>query len=552
MRESFKANLPYFTKVFTELGNFADFLKNFIVETDSFINYARHAQGSGSVTAGSDLPGKNCLSNTGTDADSSKQFFKEYLNNFIEGINSMKETCERVYREVADEPLYLQHESEQYSKFHSKYGKYPLTPVSFNLLPLRSANAQALLLPTKDSSTPLLRYNYGVRATLLDNKEFHATTMPYNKDLVDEFNKSVTASDIISLDHYNQFVSSSIGALRYLVNATVYKGKYFLNNKSIVAVDKLDSSLSKENNLTPTTGKVSFKLSTVFDMIGSINTSSSIDDFVKESITVTPDFKVGTGSAGRERQRKYNLIDLNIIPLNPSALMRDIPLTNLFNYNYTLEKMLSKFLNTSEREIGKLIYDLIESPYRSSIVKPQLINHMMLGKGDNNFGRPKFLSDQLYNKALLHSVYQSSDSTGMYSEDRSILVPPTSTATSAASPTFPELTIDEKPFTGISNKFTYPYKKDGKLEVQEVTKTVTDADIKKETADRFNTVIVRNMVFITNLYRLIRLKLEKDLVQRRSILLPTHTLVDPETTEFGDAENFDEGDYSLGTIAKLK
>jgi len=123
---------------------------------------------------------------------------------------------------------------------------------------------------------------------------------------------------------------------------------------------------------------------------------------------------------------------MNIIPVNFHALMRDIPLANLYNYEYTFEQMVaslygeqsSKYTQTGglpdneTKTSRQMLLRLLNDPY-SQVSLPMYGSEVYnLGtsgfihrifRGDNNLGmgRPKFLSDQLFNKSLFGSIYQS-------------------------------------------------------------------------------------------------------------------------------------------------
>ncbi|GFR88353.1 polyprotein pp220 [Elysia marginata] len=50
---------------------------------------------------------------------------------------------------------------------------------------------------------------------------------------------------------------------------------------------------------------------------------------------------------------------------------------------------------------------------------------------------------------------------------------------------------------------------------------------------RFDTRIVRNLFFITNIQRIMRLKLNQELTQYRNVLVSNHSVVNPGVTEYG-------------------
>jgi len=58
---------------------------------------------------------------------------------------------------------------------------------------------------------------------------------------------------------------------------------------------------------------------------------------------------------------------------------------------------------------------------------------------------------------------------------------------------------------------------------------------------RFDTRLVRNLVFITNVLRTLRLKLNTELTQYRNVLVDSHSLVNPSITEYGYVEAANRG-----------
>ena len=50
---------------------------------------------------------------------------------------------------------------------------------------------------------------------------------------------------------------------------------------------------------------------------------------------------------------------------------------------------------------------------------------------------------------------------------------------------------------------------------------------------RFDTHFIRNLFFITNINRVVRQKLNRDLTQSRNVLVSSHDAVNPGITEYG-------------------
>ena len=76
---------------------------------------------------------------------------------------------------------------------------------------------------------------------------------------------------------------------------------------------------------------------------------------------------------------------------------------------------------------------------------------------------------------------------------------------------------------------------DGKTVIKEVTVSPKDGvlDLAAQGRIRFDTKFIRNIFFITNVLRVIRLKLNRELTQSRNLLLSSHAAVAPGLTEYG-------------------
>jgi hypothetical protein len=127
----------------------------------------------------------------------------------------------------------------------------------------------------------------------------------------------------------------------------------------------------------------------------------------------------------REREQIFSLIEMNIIPINVHALMRGVPLANLYNYEVSFDQFAAQILGEDVPPAGRplknarqMFLKLLRDPYcavSSREYGSDLTDNGSAGfvhrifRGDNGIGmgRPKFLSDQLFNKALFGSVYQS-------------------------------------------------------------------------------------------------------------------------------------------------
>jgi hypothetical protein len=174
-----------------------------------------------------------------------------------------------------------------------------------------------------------------------------------------------------------------------------------------------------------------------------ITESSFRDDQIKELVEYL--CNKSTNANSLEIQ---NIIDLNIVPINVHALMREIPLINLYNYAYTFDRLIIElYYGLQNKNAQKLIAELCDGsnnlkritsakdmlvallldPYMDLFrqgydpeeknITPVTVSHyekfvkpMLAGVPMNGeLGRPKFLSDQIFNKAVFGELYMSPD-----------------------------------------------------------------------------------------------------------------------------------------------
>ena len=580
MRESYKVNLPIFIKLFTEIIRFGEFITNFMTETTSNIENLQYTrkQSIGTIKD-SEIPGLagllglNNLKDNGTTATTADDVIniRTFIDNIIYASKSIKDTCERVLREVAEDSIYLQIENDYFTRYHAANHHYPVSLVSFSSYVLNSKSSR-ILDPIKDFGSPTFKYNYGIRGVLLDTCSM--SSMPFNKELVDGFNESVPSNDHISLTEYESFVHHTINITKYFANMKLYRFNPFA-----IDISNIDASL-------PTTTAISMYsaetgINNIINLIMSINIKADIDTFLKPfSQSIKTESVLAKTSNLKKIKWKTNFIDLNMIPFNPSALMREIPLANLYNYNYTFEKIMDSYLNINSNINHLVISQLIKNPYADKIKyipnDYNAISNMFEGYNtDLGLGRPKYLSDQIYNKVLLQNIYPPTGSLNIMTAPVSAIV---DSATLTADKTgksiiqLPEYSKSTASSSSISlaNEFdwtknneilTYPFI-DNKLTV--VKSINANIDLSggdklsakilegKETVNRFNTAIVRNLVFSTNVYRVLRSKLETDLVKRHNIVTSSDVLVDPSTMEYFNNQLDSDSDYTLGITKALK
>ncbi len=182
-------------------------------------------------------------------------------------------------------------------------------------------------------------------------------------------------------------------------------------------------------------------MKTITDTI-KLTESSFKEDKIKELV----EYLIKDGEKPAKSLEIQNIIDLGIVPINVHALMRSIPLANLYNYAYTFDRLIIElYYGLQNKNAQKLIAELCDytdgdhklknitsakdmlvalliNPYMNlfsdgndgPMDDGQGINlynkhakDMLLGRANaGELGRPKFLSDQVFGKVVFGQMYE--------------------------------------------------------------------------------------------------------------------------------------------------
>jgi hypothetical protein len=266
--------------------------------------------------------------------------------------------------------------------------------------------------------------------------------------------------------------------------------------------------------------------------------------------------------------RVYNILDAGIVPLNVHAFMREVPFINLFNYSYTFDRMAGDMIENRSGSKPTLLIDYhgsVNSPrelFYRLLVNPHYINSnkklrndeyfslvasLFNGDDDLRLGRPKYLSDQLWHKVLLTSSAQSGDG----KELPFLRGPSAYEAMNKVNKN--TLTLLRAHDSYVYTHNAHPvatsglrYLKDGKW-ITENARTLNSPDVYQLALNgemRYNTKIVRNLVWFTNIQRLMRVALTKHLSWINTPVVRGLKITNPDITEYENNEKYNADDFN--------
>lgn len=165
--------------------------------------------------------------------------------------------------------------------------------------------------------------------------------------------------------------------------------------------------------------------------------------------------------------------------------------------------IISNVQGTGEFSGGKVVYD--------SMVGKNVAQMFAGSLNLEGLGRPKFLSEELFNKALFGTVI-----------------------------------TNEKGASPLKDSLKYLKKSDNSTSrnVAEEVKGLNVANLKQVGMDRFDTWFVRHLLWIVNIQRLLRVKMHRDLLWHTTKITKDISVLAPGNTEMFDSDVADSGPRS--------
>lgn len=595
MKENYRANLPIFMKLFDGISKLADFLKNIIQKTDIMLGKSENAfdlTGKKFTAAsmiitnpvagalGAMFPQNYSMTPTNfvqlglpLDDGSMKVSLTGIIDIITSGSYTLSGATTDVIKELADEPKFFQTNEGSIDTYKNRTGKFPLMPISLTAFVLTKDNPvdKKILSPDYNLGDPKFKYNYGTRGVF--NKNVSQVTwdkMPGVKLIVDAYNSSLQKRDQVDPDKYLKYVNDCLSLLKYSTDISYYFSN--LIPESTFTLDSTQLLRNVDSNILSYESNKQQEITSILDIVESSDQDAKITE-VSKLISSSS----SSSGSNRHQERILNIVELNVSPINVHALMREIPLVNVYNYAYTLDQLAEELLGGKMVDDPKAIslglrtakdamLNLIGDPYiplsqemygNDARIRGSagVIHRLFVGDhGVAGLGRPKFLSDQIFNKSLFGNL--------MPEETLKDVSYPTSSAASRGRDGWDNGTksdVDVKDWdlspSDRKQNLTYAMISDGKVKFNTV-KLPGTTDVDKVTAksylqvigkSRFDTKLIRNIFFIMNVWRLLRLKLDRELTQFHSVITRGNSLVNPSLTEY-DQDRF--GEYETAKQAK--
>lgn len=475
MKERLRANLPAFKRLIGELVRRCELIRSVIARGTVDMTRPNKQVPNALAAAGALInplnPWPYTLVARAEDSGKNKGRFSGIIDAITRGCGVLIQSIDQTMREVGDDPKYLETYNGFIRDYSTQNGESPFAPLSSVLALMRNAAAPAdevAMFPIHPFGDPKFKLMYATRGLLVGEAKQTLENVPGFADILQAYNAVVGSQATVDNTNASLYLERFVSAVRWLHGtkhlrgiltsyhcSTPYAGGAYavqtgnsgvlaradLHN-TLVTVDgaaaaaavaaghagQWDISLYKK----PAAGQLQKTYSVrsiAFDVEDTIRqTESSMrEEKIDEFVDYLHD---GRNKKDRGDIVVQNVLDLDIVPINVHALMREIPFASLLNYSYTFDRMIIGLFyggSGDDKNVKKIIKELCDDSGGNRIrsAKDMLVallvdpymelstpstNHhlkgMLLGTVPlDGMARPRFLADELYGNAVFGEVY---------------------------------------------------------------------------------------------------------------------------------------------------
>jgi hypothetical protein len=492
IKERYRANLPVLIKMINTQIAKAEHYKKF-TQGMSFDTHDMDNAGNKGVR-GTNLGLFKFLDNGDT-------YFSKLLDNMTRFLYDMKSSLEGVYKELNDRPKFFEMYSNYIEEYRRINNSLPLMLPSMSTFYLgncheffRKEDSEHLgLFPSIRNGTDVFKFLYGTRGFLNTYKNnITVEDIPFIKELVEMYNSATTNRESINVEFYLQFLNKMRPLLQYCYDTMYYRNRLISNdecyegvicntihhypsrdNKYLIAKNEIRipdnvHTYASESSIT------SANLNKVLFSVESIHRNEKIKEIVDH--VVGPKFSGGSLIDQRKENIAKNILELGVSPINIYAIMREIPLSFIYNYAYTADDYFDRVIDM-----------------------PKLLKTSKQGTVGTRATPPDFNYQNIF-RQFLRDPYCECD-------DEDVMI------------------------RALAGKFGLCDAEDRFIRPQLIEKSLNDiTNINKHHKNRFNTTFIRNILAIVVIHRVLRHSLHNELLWHQEIA-SEHEIINPDITD---------------------
>lgn len=526
IKERLRANLPIYSKLLQQLCYNSTIILKFLKNGGLVLSDKKYND----VTVANIPNVSSALVDTGDqDKTQQSQWYEGFIAHLCEMCRSLDRSVTKTQKLLSDAPVFGEVFKGSVESYRSQYQTPPLTPLSTVMAGFKKA--PDALFPQADNGSSGFKLRYTTRGLLARwDLNVNFDNVPGMKDIVSKYNAISSRDTSMELSTALSLTSEMACMARFLLDKEFYREKLF-------SYDPISKNESEPADGAESILKLYSTTHDVFSTMSVIESGSPITNREKLAAINSVDGSTAIKDSDRKELRIYNILDMNIVPINVHAFIRETPWINLLNYSYTYDCLVKELLVGKNNrhaidnptDTQTLLAKSLISPWASQSKDTFKTLYARMVNGDSILGgRPKYLSDQLWNKVLLGSTYGMDNANGINSTDE-------------AGPRVFESQLRIPNVTRGKLK----YLQDGKI----VSTSIESGDVESTGHKRHETRIVRNMEWFINIQRMLRLLMRERLRGSNNVVASAHKMLNNNFTEFRGNDKYSPKQFTnLGNM----
>jgi hypothetical protein len=370
MQEKYKTHLPTFAALFSKIAENGVLYKR-VLETSKVVkDRALHVPAPAvPITLSSDNNDiirefKSVIDHI-NDVNEEQNRVKSLLDSIIEASRSIANDATRVMRIINYAPRHMEIKTDFESTYKMNFGKLALSPLSIVTHPMTIKD----VLPSSGLTTSQIKLIRGTQYGLYS--EIKREGLSWFSELLKAVN--VNGPKSLSIEEDKAFSSLALSA----------------------KLAKCSFEHDVINQITQRSTGTNFTLGNVFTFyqMNALGNSHSDTLAITENSNMEDNKKkftmLYTTTSGPEIDRKkariLNLVDMNINPINVHSIMKEIPLSFVYNYAITFDAIVENDFKGAAGAAGALGGLLIDPHFSSAVAKNDIVQSLTQPFNHNGF-----------------------------------------------------------------------------------------------------------------------------------------------------------------------
>lgn len=405
-KERMRSELPIFARMFQEMIHRCDFLKS-MSRAFCMIDYATTAHTPAAYSTAREAK-----------ITAAATLLDKVLNGCLVLGNGAKEALKL----IGDDPKYMELSQNFIGDYRAMNSCDPFMPLSSSTVMLRAGEQgfNQLGLPGAPFATDVQKIHYGLRRVL--HSEARAADIAGVLEISRAHNQAcdkrfhMEDADVLAL------ANSTFELERFLLGTGVYRQWISVTHPGGVPVDMYRKATSANTAIVDGTDPIyAFALvprNTLASVVRMTESNAQKDQ--RRAIVQIVERTTNCNLLGERKDMiVFNIIDINKVPINEHALMRDIPLVHLHLYADEFDKTVNSVLSTKAavrpaivmRDVPQgrdMLAEMLVNPHALIAADTYEFRWQQIVRGDLSIAglaQPKMLGQELFSKALFGEIY---------------------------------------------------------------------------------------------------------------------------------------------------